>query len=618
MKKLVILIMVTVLCLTPFSFIKTGVFDSVTQVSAYSTSWSSYTQRPTYENGAYVIKNAKELAYISRYISSYRSSTIKLENDIDLSSHNWIPIGTTSSNYFYGTFDGQGHYVRNMYVASNSGKYNGLFGYVYSATIKNVYFENCTVFSKYYGGILAGFTNDCDKIYNINVLNSSVRADKDSENIVVAGGIVGRDFTSKISTCRVYDSTIYSNNSNAVKASLYAGGICGYKKEGTITLSCASVGTTVKTNAGTISYAEYAYAGGIVGRGESITIDKSYSMATINSNADKYSDAVASSAFAGGIIGYSDTSTIKNCFNRGSVNSYATSMDDFSSFEEKTGSYDTNYATTYAEKVNGNWTLYLAKGDAVFKNYNGSYATNKYLQKYVDDVCNSYSGGIAGYIVGTKVNYTYNSASITSNSYNNKRTATIYTKWVAWVPVLWWTEYKANLLIKTQISYVKQYNLGNIIGGKGSDNSVYSNYYETEITKSDTPSVIQTYEINGKDSGLKATYNKWGDTYDFSTKNTAWYLNKSNGLAYYTYFDVNTSDPKYIYLTAKYSDSKTSKEKTTYNILTTNVDYKKSGDLLYLDNYGTKGINLSRFSSSIWAKADYINNGYPYIKDMYW
>ncbi len=618
MKKLVILIMVMVLCLTPFSFIKTGVFDSVTQVSAYSTSWSSYTQRPTYANGAYVIKNAKELAYISRYISSYRSSTIKLENDIDLSSHNWIPIGTTSSNYFYGTFDGQGHYIRNMYVASNSGEYNGLFGYVYSATIKNVYFENCTVYSKYYGGILAGLTNDCDLIYNINVLNSSVRADKDSENLVVAGGIIGKDFTSKISTCRVYDSTICSNNSNAVKASLYAGGICGYKKEGTITLSCASVGTTVKTNAGTISYAEYAYAGGIVGRGESITIDKSYSMAAINSNADKYSNKVASYAFAGGIIGYSDTSTIKNCFNRGSVNSYATSMDDFSSFEEKTGSYDTNYATKYAEKVNGNWTLYLAKGDAVFKDYNGSYATNKYLQKYVDDVCNSYSGGIAGYIVGTNVYYTYNSASITSNSYNNKRTATIYTKWVAWVPVMWWTEYKANLLIKTQISYVKQYNLGNIIGGKGSGNSVYSNYYEKEITKSDTPSVIQTYEINGKDSGLKATYNKWGDTYAISTKNTAWYLNKSNGLAYYTYFDVNTSNPKYIYLTAKYSDNKTSKEKTTYNILTTNVDYKKSGDLLYLDNYGTKGINLSSFSSSVWAKADYINNGYPYIKDMYW
>lgn len=106
MRKIFITLLIPLLCLTSIGVFGVMSLDEEKFVSAYSTSWSSYTQRPTYENGAYVIKNAKELAYISRYISSYRSSTIKLENDIDLSSHNWIPIGTTSSNYFYGTFDG--------------------------------------------------------------------------------------------------------------------------------------------------------------------------------------------------------------------------------------------------------------------------------------------------------------------------------------------------------------------------------------------------------------------------------------------------------------------------------------------------------------------------------
>jgi len=41
--------------------------------------------------------------------------TIKLMTDIDLKNQQWLPIGYSISNIFAGTFDGNGHTIKNLY-----------------------------------------------------------------------------------------------------------------------------------------------------------------------------------------------------------------------------------------------------------------------------------------------------------------------------------------------------------------------------------------------------------------------------------------------------------------------------------------------------------------------
>jgi hypothetical protein len=71
---------------------------------------------------------------------NFTNHTVRLANNIDLVGKPWnVPIGNTSANSFNGTFDGGGYFI------SNLGGSTGLFGYVGTATIKNVILENVNI-----------------------------------------------------------------------------------------------------------------------------------------------------------------------------------------------------------------------------------------------------------------------------------------------------------------------------------------------------------------------------------------------------------------------------------------------------------------------------------------
>ena len=74
-----------------------------------------------------------------------------LDADIDFSgglSEQFEPIGTSNSNSFQGTFDGQGHTISNLAMKSSS-QYVGLFGRSKGA-IRNVVLDSsCSVVSSY-------------------------------------------------------------------------------------------------------------------------------------------------------------------------------------------------------------------------------------------------------------------------------------------------------------------------------------------------------------------------------------------------------------------------------------------------------------------------------------
>ena len=143
-----------------------------------------------------------------------KNVNIVLTQDIDLSEvanlsrageNNWTPIGLgtnlSAGDTFRGTFDGQGHTIKNM--VCNRADVAGLFGYVYAATIKNVTIENATINSNHYaGGIVAWVLNNRGNIQvpmiieNCHVKNSTITSTPEQvngewDNGDKVGGIVG-------------------------------------------------------------------------------------------------------------------------------------------------------------------------------------------------------------------------------------------------------------------------------------------------------------------------------------------------------------------------------------------------------------------------------------------
>lgn len=224
---------------------------------ADDSNWSDDTVRATdYANKddstkTIEITNAKELGLLAYEVNSgntYEGYTITLKNDIDLSGHNWDPIGHHTESYiisdtkvFKGTFDGRGYTISNMNInVSNVTDNNhsfGFFGGVLNGCVKNLNFENCNIEIVFFSssslsvGTVAGFFAGSE-VSNISVNNSSVTANADGG--VSAGGLCGNLYNS-------YNSINQSNvkNISVSKITLSAvsddfkrrGGIIGFVNE---------------------------------------------------------------------------------------------------------------------------------------------------------------------------------------------------------------------------------------------------------------------------------------------------------------------------------------------------------------------------------------------------
>ncbi len=178
---------------------------------------------------------------------SFLGKTIKLTCDIDLKNEPWTPISLSTDlandETFRGTFDGDYHTIKGLYVNRND--VAGLFGYVYAATIKNVTVEGASINSNHYaGGIVGWALNNTGNIKvpmiieNCHVKNSIIASTPELvngewDNGDKVGGIIGYaayiggtggDINDKagIFGCSVESTTI--------KAYRDFGGIAGYAK----------------------------------------------------------------------------------------------------------------------------------------------------------------------------------------------------------------------------------------------------------------------------------------------------------------------------------------------------------------------------------------------------
>lgn len=195
----------------------------------------------------YLISNVAQLEYLrdqSNLGSEQITAHAKLVNDIDLayaSASSWIPV--SKSNAFAGTFDGNGHCIKNLYSSFYQGGYVGLFGYVDGGTIKNLTVEGVIESSCQHQGMIAGQSVGAN-FYNCVAkgrINTSGSAD-------YVGGITGW-FTRNSSSIPVVRGC--ASYVDIVSTSTFAGGIIGKSNHSIIMEACANYGNvTGKINVG--------------------------------------------------------------------------------------------------------------------------------------------------------------------------------------------------------------------------------------------------------------------------------------------------------------------------------------------------------------------------------
>ncbi|MDR3177860.1 MAG: hypothetical protein LBT96_02630 [Campylobacteraceae bacterium] len=153
----------------------------------------------------YAIPNVQEittqtqLAAINKDNDTLNGTYILL-NDINLTSGEagfdatlgWKPIGNDNTNYFRGIFNGNNNTITDLWINRPSGNYQGLFGYIQYAQIRNLGVEITEIKSGNYTGGIAG-----------NVQSSSITNVYSTGNIngdYSVGGIAGIVYRSNITS----------------------------------------------------------------------------------------------------------------------------------------------------------------------------------------------------------------------------------------------------------------------------------------------------------------------------------------------------------------------------------------------------------------------------------
>ena len=112
---------------------------------------------------------------------SFAGMTVLLTADIDFGKQVWTPVGQTGATQFAGTFDGQNHTIKNLYINTNdktgANYATGFFGWLETgATVKNVKVEGAEVHGHHDVAVIAGYTSGRQTIENCHVANAEVVA----------------------------------------------------------------------------------------------------------------------------------------------------------------------------------------------------------------------------------------------------------------------------------------------------------------------------------------------------------------------------------------------------------------------------------------------------------
>lgn len=263
----------------------------------------TYTEPKRDAEGAYLIGDASELAWLHRYAlytgeteaADFTTAKIKLTADIYMSGYNWVPPCFTaeakllaldgvryySGGEFRGSFDGQGHTIHGLTLTWGKaytvvGRFDslGLFGRINGAELRDL-------------GLEATFRiTDQDAYYS-------------NDNWLNVGGFAGLATASTIERCFVKADFVISKASNSTAVLEPAvGGIAGAVTLGTRIADCYTTGSISAAGTG------YVALGGLVGstRAGANVITRCWSDAALTAAPG----ASADSGYVGGLVGKVD------------------------------------------------------------------------------------------------------------------------------------------------------------------------------------------------------------------------------------------------------------------------------------------------------------------------
>ena len=293
----------------------------------------------------YSISSKEELQKLATKVNAGTNTTnveFVLGDDIDLSSiDNWDAIGTSSKS-FNGTFDGNGHTIKNLKIDKSTTNHQGLFGYTGSGSeIKNIGIVDCDIKGRNSTGGLVGVASG-------NVTNSYATGSVTGTGNYT-GGLVG--YTSSIvSNCYATGSVTGTGN--------YTGGLVGYAyynssvtnsyATGSVTGTGSSTGGLIGLAQGTITN---SYATGSVSGVETTGGLVGYVYGTVT-NSYATGSVTGTGYCTGGLVGYAYNSTVTNSYATGDVSgtSYVGGLVGQLSKTSGTGDYDKLFSSG---KVNG-------------------------------------------------------------------------------------------------------------------------------------------------------------------------------------------------------------------------------------------------------------------------
>jgi len=248
------------------------------------------------ESDPYLINNIGQLSYMREKLKTEPNAFYKLNQTIDVSTLNcftWEPIGKVnpSSETFKGTFLGNkssGYSIKGLTVKEPSQTYVGMFGYVNSATFKDIDLVDVDILGYSEVGGLVG------RDYGSTIQDVTVTGSVNGYSYI--GGVAGRDTGGGATYTRVS----FSGN---VSGEVGIGGILADANGGPILISFSKVlpGSLIK---GTTN------VGGMVGSVNSgLTLKYSTSAADVTGNLQ-----------TGGLVGYlGSLSEISGSYSTGTV-----------------------------------------------------------------------------------------------------------------------------------------------------------------------------------------------------------------------------------------------------------------------------------------------------------
>lgn len=238
------------------------------------------------DNGNYKVATLEQLVYVAYKVNidGKTNANITLLADIDFAGvENFIPIGFNSDKQYCGTFDGQGHIIKNLTI---SGKDD-----IQSLILEKYYSSGTVVFSstlnESYVGLFGYVGNGNDNaLKNVNLVNVNISGTK------YVGGLVGASYA-KISNILIQGS---------LASGTYAGSIAGMANGKTISECISKIDSVSAT-----------YFGSIAGQTSGVTIADCFDLTNIALTESGYvQERFRSEKY--GIVGEKINTTIKNCY----------------------------------------------------------------------------------------------------------------------------------------------------------------------------------------------------------------------------------------------------------------------------------------------------------------